>query len=1069
MKPISILLPGLLLLTCLATASAGEVRLMQRPDIADDGRIVFTYEDDLWMLHPGRAAAVRITSHPGREASAKFSPDGTMLAFIASYDGSANLYVMPATGGEPQRLTWSPTGVAIMDWSADGRWIYVVMTARRKPELHRIPAAGGAAVRVPIGETWEAAVAPDGNTIVCTPSNADRMNWRHYRGGRQPDLFLTTSGGGGFERITDWEGYDCFPVYMGSRLFFVSDREDRRMNIYLLDPATRNIKRITRFTEWDVEDLSASSKALVFTNEGWLYTYDGTLGTVIKVEVQLESDHWLTRPFMASPDQLVSTVAPANGGTSVVVESRGDLFLLRRGEEPENITATPGSREILPAVSPDGARIAFFSDRSGEYELYVMDARPGAEWRQMTKDSRSFFYHVEWSPDGTRLLFGDKDYCIWWVDVASGRRTKVDQARYQRDNQIYWEAADYDWSADGRWIAYAKCEMNMNSAIYLCSTETGEIVRLTDDRHDNLSPAFDRDGTALYFLSNRNYEPELDPMMDNNINAAMSVVMRVQLQLNGGAAPEAKGAKIPAIDVTNIGARISMTPIENGSYTKLRAGAGRIFFLSKPRWGFPGDEVYMPKLVTPWALEAVDMKTHARMKLLDGISINCQLSPDAGMVGYIAGNTKGVVPTAKPAMPGDGRLAWGTAKILVDPRKEFTQIFNDVWLQVRNFFYDENFQGLDWAGVRRRFEALLPYCATRQDLNLVLGRMIAELGVSHMYVWRPGEGPRVKFDRATIGVLAADLVPEGRHYRIEHIVRTPNDDPETSNPLLAPGLRIAEGNFLIAIDGNPVTTAEDYRRWLVGRAGKTVTLTLNTKPSADGAWTVETAALASDAPQRYKEWVESNYNRVRTATNGRVGYFHITNMDKDGLMQFEQGFRAERFRDGLIIDVRGNGGGFVSYFVMDKLERRLMYLTRSRSFEPMFYPHGIVRGPIVMICDENAGSDGDLIARHFRDRKLGTLVGTRTWGGLIGIINFQDLIDGGMVTQVNVGFADLSGNWIIENHGAEPDIVVELDRAQYEKGVDTQLNKAVEVILQQLKSNPPATLTPPAYPKLDGR
>jgi tricorn protease len=1053
-----------------AISAAEEPRLMQKPDIADDGRIVFTYEDDLWILNPGSKMAFRLTSHPGRESGAHFSPDGRMIAFTANYDGSSNLYVMPSTGGEPARLTWSPYGVSIMDWSADGKYIYVVMIKRRKTELYRVPAAGGGAVRVPIGEVWEAAVAPDMKTIVYTPSNADRMNWRGYRGGRQPDLFITDADGSKFERITDWGGYDCYPVFMGPKLYFLSDREDNRMNVYFYDIGTKNLKRITSFKDWDVEDLGSSSKALVFANEGYLYKYDGMLGSIIKIDVELESDHWLTRPFYSSPDNLVNDVVPSNDGRTVVVESRGDLFLFKKGDgNPVNLTATSASREIQPALSPDGRYVAFCSDRTGDYEVYVMETRAGAQWKQITKNSSTWYYHMVWSPDSKRLLFGDKNYQIYWSDVASGKVVNVDRAKYQRDNEIYWEASDYDWSADGAWIAYAKCEANMNSSIYLFSTASGKITRVTDDRFDNLSPAFDRNGRYLYFLSNRNFEPELDPMMDNNINVSMSRIMCAVLQ-SGSPAPftkaaEADKSKPSGIDVEDIQDRVFTSPVEPGNYTKLVASENRIFFLSKDRWGFPGDEVYMPRLVTPYALETVDMTSLDRTKLLDGISIAYHISADGSFAGYIAGQQKGVVSTGKASAPGAGRLDWGTVKILVDPRAEFAQIFNDVWLQVRNFFYDANYQGLDWKAVRAKYAALLPSVATRQDLNIILGRMIAELGVSHMYVWRPGEGPRIKYDRTSIGMLAADLVPDGKYYRFDHIVRTLNDDPEDRNPLLAPDVRLAEGDYLIAIDGQPVTTAEDYGKYLVGKGGQTVTLTINSKPGGQGAWTIETEALSNDRGLWYKEWVEKNYRTVQKESGGRIGYFHLSDMDKDGLMQFEQGYRAERFRDGLIIDVRGNGGGFVSWFVLDKLERKLMYLTRTRDFEPMFYPHGIVRGPMVMLCDEGSGSDGDLISQHFRDRKLGTLIGTRTWGGLIGIINFQDLIDGGMVTQVNVGFADLKGNWVVENRGVDPDIVVELDRAKYEKGVDTQLEKALEVLKQKMAEQPPAVLKAPEYPK----
>lgn len=1048
-----------------------EARLLRFPDIANDGRIVFTYEDDLWILPSNATKAFRLTSHPGREAQAKFSPDGKWIAYIGNYDGNSDVYVLPSSGGEPKRLTFNPSWTTLCDWSGDGKFIYLITPKRYRYELYRIPSTGGAAERIPIGRAWEATVSDDGK-IVYTPNSATRMSWRGYRGGLQPDLFLTDTKGTTFEKLTSWEGYDAKPLFFKSNLLYLSDREDNRMNLYQYDFPTKTSKRLTLNKDWDVEEPSVSQTDIVFISEGYLWKMDGLNNKISKLTVELTSDHWLTRPFTSIPDLLVNDVVPGIAGKKTVVETRGEIFLFDQSStNPANLTMTSGSREILPALSPDGSKIAFYSDRSGEYELYVMNAQEGSQWEQITNGNKTFYYHIVWSPDGKRLLFGDKEYQIYWADVATKKVTKVDKGEHQRDNEIYWEFSDYDWSADGKWIAYAKCNFNMNSSIYLFNTETRKSTRLTDDRYDNLSPAFDRNGKYLYFISYRDFEPELDPFMDNNLVPHASRIMVAQLQ-EGLPAPFTAEEKVISIDVLKRGIeiqdiqkRIFTLSIESGNYYKLTATNGRLFFLSKPRWGFPGDEVYAPKSVTPYTLETVSIEDMQKKKIISGIAITYHVSSDGNFVGYISNIGKGVVSTSKEAVAGTGKLQWGNVKLRVEPRAEFSQIFNDVLSQINNFFYDPSIHGLDLSAIAKKYQALLPYCVTRQDVNYLLGKLNAEVGTSHMYVFRTGEAPRVKYERSNVGLLGADLVPDGKYYRFDHLIETPNDDPDTHNPLLARDVKLREGHYLIAIDGSSISTDEDYGKYLVGKAGQNITLTVNDKPSASNAWTITIEALSEEYGMRYKEMVEANYRKVKEATDDRVGYMHLSDMDKDGLTQFEQAFRAERFRDGLIIDVRDNGGGFVSWFIIDKLERILTGLTKTRAFAPMLYPHGIVRGPMVLLCNEGSGSDGDLVTWQFKERKFGPVIGTRTWGGLIGIINFQDLIDGGMVTQVNVGFSDLKGNWIVENHGVDPDIVIENNPADIERGIDAQLNKAIEVVQKLLKEKPLQNEKAPVFPK----
>jgi len=775
--------------------------------------------------------------------------------------------------------------------------------------------------------------------------------------------------------------------------------------------------------------------------------------------------------MLIDPKEYVQEITLSTTGDTAVVQARGDIYFIRTDkEEALNLTQTSESREIYPALSPDGQWVAFYSDRTGEYELYITKPEPGAEWIQITKKSQTYYYHPVWSPDSKKLVFGDKDFTLYVADITKKKVTRVDRCLYQKDNELYWEISEYDWSPDSKWVVYSKVEENMNSSIFLYNVETGQKVRLTDDRYDDFCPAFDRNGKYLYFLSQRHFEPELDPFLDNNLNANMTTVMAFQLQAGlkppfGKEEPGEPPTK--EIQLEGIQDRLFTVPIKPGTYKALKATKDKIFFLSKERFGFPSmQEFFWPKTVTFYTLERFDVPSKKQSKVIEGIGFY-SVSYNGQKVGYMSRKKVGVISTSRESSVGEGLLKWGGLKQKVDFFKEYRQIFGEAWRQIRDFFYDPNLHGKDWKAIRKKYEPLIEYVGDRSDLNYLIGQMIGELTASHEYIIGRGGPPRQKYESVRVGLLGADLEPDPKsgYYRFKHILLGANWNKEVTNPLRAPHIKIKEGDYLLAIDGHKVRANENYLKYLVDKAGKEVTITVNSEPNLKTATTYRIKTLRSDRALRYYEWVESNYRKVREATGGRVGYFHLADMDERGMKEFEQGFRAERFRDGLIIDVRDNGGGFVSWFLIDKLERRLTFLTQTRDFKPMRYPHGVHPGPMVVICNEGTGSDGEIFTQHFKDLKLGTVIGTRTWGGLIGIINMIPLIDGGLVTQSNVGFANLNQKWVVENHGAEPDIYVENDPAEVLKGRDQQLEKAIEVILEQLEKSPPPKLVPPPFPQ----
>jgi tricorn protease len=1062
-----------------------EGRLMRNPDIHGD-RVVFTYEDDLWSAPVSGGLAARLTTHPGVESCASFSPGGEWIAFTGSYDGGNDVYVIPSKGGEPVRLTYHPANDRVVGWTPDSRYVLFVSLRGICPELFGVAVNGGPEKKYPLDQVAYASFSEDGKRVALNRFNSDRMNWKGYKGGAQQDVYVAGTDGTDWKKITDWEGYDNFPMWQGNTIYFNSDREDGRMNLYAYDVASERVKRCTHHADWDVEFPAIGGDRIVYGCLGYLYVYDVKTGEDEKLSIEIPSDRWQMRDLYINPGGYLQEIGLGSDGKKCVVQARGDIYLLdTEKERARNLTRTPGSRELMPALSPKADTVAFFSDRTGEYELYIAPTKPDAEWTQITKGSRTYYYHCIWSPDGKKLLFGDKDYRIYVADVASAKIAEIDRCLYQNDNEIFWEVSDYQWSPDSRWIVYSKTNENLNSGIYLYNIESKKIYILTDDRYDSYSPCFDAEGKHVYFLSLRNFTPALDPFMENNVNEDMSCVMAMQLRAGEkppfDEAASADDEKAPAkadtagakegepirIDLDGIQDRVFMAPVPPGTYKMLSTYKGHLAYLSRKGFGFPGlQEFFNPKSVDYYDLHTFDVESKTDKIAITGIGYY-MLSGNGEKAAYISGMTAGVVKLDAASSAGDGALAWGGFEQKVEVSEEYPQIYRDVWRQIRDFFYDPDIHGRNWDDVYRKYEELIPFVATRADMNYIIGQMIGELTASHEYVIGNGGPPRTFYSRVNVGLLGADLEPDAAagRYRFTHILEGAAWSEDYRSPLRAPDVDVKKGDYLISIDGRNVKADENYLKCLENKAGERVEIAVSPSPDGKGARKYVIKPLFHDGALRYYEWVEGNYRKVREATGGRVGYMHLSDMDELGIQQFEQAFRAERCRDGLIIDVRDNGGGFMSYFLIDKLERKLEYMTVTRDFKTMRYPHAVHAGPIVVLCNEGTGSDGEVFTQHFKDLGLGTVIGTPTWGGLIGITNIIPLTDGGMVTQSNIGFANLKGEWIVENRGAIPHIIVENDPAEAVKGRDQQLEKAIETVMQMLKDAPPEKLVAPPFPK----
>ena len=1060
--------------------AADEGRLMTYPDIYKD-KIVFTYENDLYLVNSGGGTATRLTSFPGNEFSARFSPDGKSIAFTAGYDGTYGVYVMPAEGGEPVRLTYTPGAAQSIAWTPDGKRIVFRSSYEnfisRDPELYFVNKEGSAPERFPIDRGGLCSYNPDGSKMLYCRKGNEEYYWKRYKGGQYQDIWMYDFKQKQFTAISDYVGRNSYPMWIGNSMYFVSDRTNGIANLYVEDLTTKAIIQLTSYTDFDVMWAENDGEQIVFIQSGYLNIYDTKTSQVKKISITIPSDRWRMRDRVINPKEYVHSVNISNDGKTAVIESRGDVFTIPAGKgTTKNISNTPGTREMYPQISPDGKWIAFFSDKSGEYQLY-MQSTEGGQWNQLTTKLDKFIYHLSWSPDGKKILFGNKEFAIFYLDVESKKLTEIDRSNQLKNDEFVWEESDYSWSPDSKWITYSFTNFNRNNVIYIYSLEQQKKYALTSDFFDNLYPSFDANGKYLYYVSSRNFELHMDFYEDNHVMATPQQVMVVQLRDHETppfedpiTKEEKKTDDQFRIDIEGISARTYPLPIEPGNYFFLKAGNGKVMWSSVEN--FTEDEyeqIFNPGTQTKWTLNIFDMSSKSLVVLNDKIK-NCDLSTDRTHM-IIQKDADCYTTSVDDAFRSKGtgsKLSLDGMSYTVNNVAEWNQIFNDTWRWYRDFFYDKNFHGHDWKAMGDKFRAYIPYLSSREELNWLLSQMVGEISVSHTYVGGGDMGP-VKLPETKVytGWLGADFVPDKATglYKFDKIYGPTEYNLDLKSPLVRPDIDLKEGDFLIAINGNEIKAPEDYSKYLQVISGQTVTVTINSKPTKEGAKTYEIKPIRNNSQLRYFRWITDNINYIAKKSDGKVGYMHINAMGGGGVGEFDKYWRAFRYKEGLIIDVRRNSGGWTEYFMIDKLERKMTANNVLQGMVPFRYPGSTSTGPYVAISNEYNGSDGEAFIEDFKANKLGTVVGVPSWGGLVGILNAQTTIDNGTVNQSNNCFFGKEGKWLVENHGADPDILIDNDPTSVMAGKDNQLDKAIEVVLQKIKEHPFTFPPVPEYPK----
>lgn len=1056
-------------------------RFMQHPAIHGD-RIVFTYEGDLWLVGSQGGTATRLTSHPGVEYAARFSPDGRQIAFTGNYDSGANVYVMPADGGAPRRLTWEHPTAQVIGWTPDHRVLFrsaVENTYRPIPKLFAVSTNATLPEKLPVPAGVQGSISADGGKLAYNPRGNEEYYWKRYKGGQYQEIWMYEFGSRNFKRVTDYAGKNSYPMWVGPKLYFVSDRgEGGIANLYGEDFSGKPPEAVTHFRDFDVQMASTDGRQVVFMHSGYLCVLDAAEGTVREVNVQLPTDQWKLASRAINPRDYIQYMNVANDGKAAVFEARGDAFLAPADEllPPRNLTQTAASRERYPQPSPDGKSVAFFSDKTGEYELYMKPLEAEGEWTRLTFGLKKTVYRLEWSPDSSKILFSDKDFTLFYVEVGTRRLVKVDSSNVLKNDEFTWEVSDYTWSPDSQWIAYTFVQHNRNSQVFLYHLPPARAYALTTDFYDNLYPTFDAGGDYLYYCSYRNFEVQMDVFEDNHIIPNPVQVMAVQLK-SGQRPPFEKAPKEdkkPAsqpfrIDLDGLQDRVYPLPVKAGNYFFAKAGKGKVTWASVNAFTEAEyEEIYNPGGADKWDLHIFDMATQKEV-VVEGRISDWKLSASREHM-IIQRNRDYFLTSVEQAFasrsPGS-KLALDNLVYLVKPREEWAQILNDTWRWYRDFFYDPDMHGRDWKKIGDAYRAYIPQLSSRADLNWVLSQMVGELCVSHTYVGGGDMGPGQAVENPVFtGRLGVDLAPDsGGYYKLAVIYGPTDFNRDVASPLVRPDLPVKEGDYLLAINDREIKFPQNPYEWLQVTRGQKVKLTVNATPELAGAKSALVEPIRSESGLRYNRWVADNIAKVLQASEGEIGYVHLTAMASGNVAQFDKFWRAFRYKKGLVIDVRGNGGGWTEYFIIDKLERRQVACNVMQNMAPYRYPNSASRAHYAVVSNEANGSDGEAFVEDFKASQLGTVIGVPSWGGLVGIINAQKTIDNGSVNQPNNAFWGRQGKWLVENHGADPDIRLENDPTSLMAGRDLQLEKAIEVLKKQIQEKPWNFPARPDYPK----
>jgi len=1064
-----------------------DARLLQHPDVSQT-HIVFSYAGDLWIVPKAGGTALKLSSPTGEEQFPHFSPDGSRIAYSANYDGNQDVYVVPTMGGLPTRVTDHGMNDRLVDWYPDGKSLLFASSMhsgrQRFSQFYRVAETGGLpeALSIPYGEF--AAVSSDGKTIAYTPITTAFRTWKRYRGGRAPDIWLFDVAGKSARNVTNDPANDEFPMLHGNTLYFLSDRgPENRANIWSYGLDNQQLKQITKFSDFDVHFPSIGPSEIVFEAGGELYLMSLADETYQKIDITVVTDKITLLPRSVNASELVDAISLAPDGKRALFGARGEIFSVPAEHGPViDLTRTSGVAERYPAWSPDAKRVAYWSDASGEYELTIRDlAKPESE-QKLTSFGPGFRYRLFWSPDSKKLAFIDQAMKIHVFDVDKKKSVDVDRGLWMYEDELAGFAPS--WSPDSRWLAYRKELPNRNGAIALFDTKENKSHQVTSGYYNDALPSFDPDGKYLFFTTNRSFEPVYSDVdatfiypntthlavatLSDDVLSPMSPRDDSTLVDDGDKDEEEKNdkkdkdkdkdkdkkkdePKATQITIDGFETRVVLLPPKPGNVGRLCAVSGKLVYHRRPNTGSSAEE--NPVMF-------YDLDEREEQTIVEDADFY-QVSADGKRI-IVGKDDEYYVVEVDKDQKLEKKMPSGELTMTVDPRAEWKQIYHDVWRFERDYFYDPAMHGVNWNAMRTQYGKLLDDAVTRWDVNFVIGELISELNASHTY--RGGgdveEGRDVK-----VGYLGVDWELEKGAYRIKKIIRGAPWDTDDRSPLDMSGIDVDEGDYVLAVNGQPLEVAKGPWAAFAGLAKKPMLLTVNSKPSMDGARNVLVETLDDETRLRHLAWIEANRKRVDEATDGKIGYVYVPSTGLDGQSELVRQFAAQFDKQGLIIDERFNSGGQIPDRFVELLNRKPLAFWAVRDGATWQWPVIANFGPKVMLINGWSGSGGDAFPDYFRKAGVGPLIGTRTWGGLIGISGSPNLIDGGGVTVPTFRMYDPDGKWFREGHGVDPDIEVKEDYSQLAKGVDVQLERAIQEVTKLLAASPSPMVKHPAYEK----
>ena len=1094
-KFVGVVLCLVLLLFTAAPASAQiDARMLRYPAVSKT-QIAFVYAGDIWLVGKEGGAAFRLTSSPGEETFPRFSPDGTKVAYSASYDGNVDVYVIPSTGGEPRRLTHHPMPDRVVGWTPDSRKVLFASGResgrQRYSQFYTVGLEGGLPDKLPVPYGEFGAFSPDGRQFVYMPMAQDFRNWKRYRGGWSPDLWLFDLTSKSAKNITSNAANDAQPMWHGSTIYFISDRgANERNNIWSYDTKGGTIKQVTEFGDFDITFPSIGPDGIVFQAGGRLYFLDVPSGKQREVPVRVLTDETTLRQRTAKADTLIQNAAVSPTGKRALFEARGDVFTAPAEFGPVvNVSRSSGVAERYPRWSPDGKTLAYWSDRSGEYELTTRDAEGTGAEKKVTSIGAGFRYAPHWSPDSRKVVFIDQAMRIHLTDIASGKTTKIDESP-EWLNHGGLAGFNFAWSPDSRWVSYSRPTGDANSSIFLYDTRNSKLTRATTGYLNDTQPTFDPEGKYLFYASDREFDPVYGSFDNSwtypNPTRIVAVPLRKDVlsplharndaesdakkdeskkdepkkdeakrpepdkdpAVKAGVQPPEKPVEVKNVDIDLDGfeARAVVLPPAAGNYAGLQAIKGKLLYQRQPRTG---------SAETKRPIVFFDFTEREEKTVLE----------DAGAFDVTADGKKMLVAfqgryailDIKTPQKFEKPITTADMESPVDPRAEWKQMFSDVYRFYRDYFYDEGMHGVDWASIRQRYAKVLDDAVTRWDVDFIIGELIGELNASHTYY---GGGDKEQAPPRNVGMLGVDWQLSDGHYRVKKIIRGGPWDTGVRAPLDEPGVNVKEGDYVLAVNGVAIDTKNDPWSAFQGLGNKTVLLTVNSKPSIDGAKQAVVRTLSSEVELRYRAWIEERRQIVDKATNGKVGYIYVQSTGVDAQNELVKQFMAQWKKEGLIIDERWNGGGQIPDRFIELLNRPVLAYWAVRDGQSWQWPPVAHRGPQVMLINGWSGSGGDAFPTYFKQAGLGPLIGTRTWGGLIGISGAPALVDGGSISVPTFRMYDPKGNWFREGHGVDPDIEVIEDPSALANGTDPQLARAIKEVQDRIAKAP----KPPTRP-----